>query len=557
MTYEEFRERYKYDEASDKIGEGGFGVVYKARDTYDTIGERWVAIKAPKPGYEHNEDVGIIKEAQIVLLQPDSQYIARYFEFHDFKKEGRGEYAVMQYYKEGNFRKILDKVSQSEKEEILEQILDGIDFLHSLKLEPDNRFIIHKDLKPENILIEKQKEKYIPKISDFGISKLAKRKYLNYVATNDGLFNRVYAAPEQASSLTIHKNVDLYSFGLIACEVFTGQHPNINPEARNSDLIPERWKQLINKCTVYNPEDRVKSVAECREILKQSEESQPPSEPIPINTTKNKIIENKGVKDTSKQQKRIIIFGSLAAIIIIALLLLWLLPKLNSSKQQQSSVVVVAPDTTIVSKDSSALQEKPVEPVGNTETKHDQSNSDNLSSNGSNSNSNSYKSSNGNVLSKNPKQPSPITAKTETGNGNANKTIAQAKVNIVQGAVYINYTNDAFTKEADVIYKSIRQTLSENGIDIADNLATANYELTLTVSTPLRTDGSGENGIVTYYVNLEINLKNRMTNNNVAYSNIDGKENGIYAEKSQIARSFNEPIFKEEIMKKVIPILKK
>jgi serine/threonine protein kinase len=264
MEYEAFRKRYKYNETTDCIGGGSFGVVYRAVDTLSTIGERTVAIKAPQPGHEHDEDIGIMKEAQI-MLETDNLYIARYFEFHNFSEEGKGEIAVMQFYEEGNLRNILDKIPQSDKETLLKQILDGIRSLHSRK--PD--FIIHKDLKPENILIDNQEGKYIPKISDFGISKLAQRVSSDYVATNDGNLNRRYAAPEQFTSPNISRNVDLYSFGLIAVEVFTGEHPHDNPQAKDSDAIPENWKILINGCLAFDPRNRVQSVAECLEILSQ------------------------------------------------------------------------------------------------------------------------------------------------------------------------------------------------------------------------------------------------------------------------------------------------
>ena len=316
MTYPEFRQQYHYNESTDRIGGGGFGVVYKALDTHVTIGERWVAVKTPKQGHEHDEAIGIVKEAQIVLLQPDNPYIARYFEFHDFRNEDRGEVAVMQYYEEGNLRKIMGKISQSEKETILEQILDGIGFLHSLKLKPDDRFIIHKDLKPENILIEKLGDNYIPKISDFGISKLAGRNYPDYVASNDGILNQRYAAPEQFTNPVISRNVDLYSFGIIAVEVFTGEHPYDNPEAKNKDTIPENWRRLIYKCIVTDPKDRVQSVAECKEILY----SQPslPREPIPTDLVPIKKFPWK------------YLLWSLFAILVLALLLYFSYPRLKA-----------------------------------------------------------------------------------------------------------------------------------------------------------------------------------------------------------------------------------
>lgn len=119
--------------------------------------------------------------------------------------------------------------------------------------------------------------------------------------------------------------------------------------------------------------------------------------------------------------------------------------------------------------------------------------------------------------------------------------------NIEQIEKYSVYIN-SFGREEDVIYKNIRYALSEKKIDIVDNLEIANYELELKIS------------ITDVYTNLEINLKNRMTNKNEVYSYIDGKKHDItdYEVPPGLAKTktFYSPIFEKEILKKVLPKIK-
>jgi serine/threonine protein kinase len=86
-------------------------------------------------------------------------------------------------------------------------------YLHHECLE----WVIHCDMKPENILLDKN---LVPKIADFGISKLLNRGGSNIKVSQIG--TRGYLAPEWVSSLPIIAKVDVYSFGVVLLELIKG-----------------------------------------------------------------------------------------------------------------------------------------------------------------------------------------------------------------------------------------------------------------------------------------------------------------------------------------------
>ncbi|MBK6344998.1 MAG: protein kinase [Bacteroidales bacterium] len=285
MTQEEFHKRYHYSPTKDCLGEGGFGKVFKA---YDNHLDKWVAIKMVevRPGLEHGR---LKHEVEIVNKLPTHQNIARYEECYTFSSfSGEYDFAVLQYYESGNLQQLLEtkQLTEQQKDSILQQILAGIEFLH-------NQGIIHRDLKPQNILIVNRNGEYIPKITDFGISKkLDANKSSVFTNSLAGVGTLAYASPEQLRGLTIKKNTDLWSFGVIVCYVFLSRLPfKLNGESiTNEDGRQELYKQIANgkldssvsqlsinwlslvrKCIIVNIEDRVESVAACFDILGEKE----------------------------------------------------------------------------------------------------------------------------------------------------------------------------------------------------------------------------------------------------------------------------------------------
>ena len=281
MTQEEFHKRYQYNSNSDCLGEGGFGKVYKA---YDTHRDRFVAIKMAEVR-PHLEEVRLRKEVEIISKLPSHPNIAYYEECYTFSTfAGEYDFGVLQYYDEGNLQQLVaDKqLSLEQKDSILRQILEGIAFLHS-------QGIIHRDLKPQNILIVNRKGEYIPKITDFGISKkLDVNKSTFFTNSLAGAGTISFASPEQLLGKTIRKNTDLWSFGVIACWIFNGKIPfntgnqSVTSEAGRIELfkqitsgvtsseiqqLPSVWQKIVKQCIIVDSDKRIGGAVKCLEIL--------------------------------------------------------------------------------------------------------------------------------------------------------------------------------------------------------------------------------------------------------------------------------------------------
>src|SRR5690606_22316719 len=98
-------------------------------------------------------------------------------------------------------------------------ILNGIAHLHHSN-------ILHRDLKPSNILIEiDRSDNYVPKITDFGLSKLLGNEDASLISNSFAGGTLDYSSPEQLHGYKLKYNSDLWSFGVIAYDVLTGEKP--------------------------------------------------------------------------------------------------------------------------------------------------------------------------------------------------------------------------------------------------------------------------------------------------------------------------------------------
>lgn len=235
--------------------------------------------------------------------------------------------------------------------------MDGIEFLH-------NNGIIHRDLKPQNILIVNRNGKYVPKITDFGISKkLDVNKSSVFTNSLAGAGTLSYASPEQLCGQTIKKNSDLWSFGVIAYWVLLGKLPfntgnvTVTSEAGRIELfkqitkgeIPELisqlnspWNELVKQCLIVNNAKRITNATECSLLLGGKTIIQPESTKI----VENPVIKQKTtvtkieVKESSKISKYLpYLFG--AIVIIFIALFFWEVPKSKSIQEVKKSTPVI------------------------------------------------------------------------------------------------------------------------------------------------------------------------------------------------------------------------
>src|SRR5256885_453418 len=191
-----------------ELGRGGMGIVYKARD--GETGEV-LALKILKP--EIAADVEVIarfKNKLRLAHRITHPHVARLYEFH---RAGEAVYLSMEYVEGESLRSLLQREGRLETGRAVDfarQLAEGLAEAH-------RQSIVHRDLKPENIMIGPDGEL---KVMDFGIS----RSYAeDATATGSVVGTPAYMAPEQAEGKPLDHRTDVYAFGLVLYEMFTGE----------------------------------------------------------------------------------------------------------------------------------------------------------------------------------------------------------------------------------------------------------------------------------------------------------------------------------------------
>lgn len=214
--------KYRLDQL---IGRGGMGAVYRARDMRL---DRLVAVKVVRA--ELLGDVEARRrfrlEAQIVarLQHPSIVAVYDYGTFQD-----GGAYLVMELVRGEDLRRVLQREGRMDLDDalrILSSVCDAIDAAH-------REGVLHRDLKPENILLPGGSVE--AKVLDFGVAKVVEEPPLEglpaseapTIATAAGMIigTPAYMAPEQFQGTRLDGRTDVFSLGVIAYEMLSGELP--------------------------------------------------------------------------------------------------------------------------------------------------------------------------------------------------------------------------------------------------------------------------------------------------------------------------------------------
>ena len=260
-------------ELQERIGSGGFGAVYKARQT--TI-SREVAIKIVLPGFANRPDFirCFESEAQLVA-RLEHPFIVPLF---DYWRDPGGAYLVMRWLRGGSLKDALvrDRYGLDSTMRLMEQITAALSTAH-------RNNIIHRDLKPGNILLDEDCNAYL---ADFGIAKDTNVTNGELTEPDQLIGSPDYLAPEQARSEPVTPHTDIYSLGVVLYEMLAGDHPFPNmgsverlfkhlnePLPLIEDLDPdiqEAVNDVIQKATQKNPLHRYADVLEMMVALRQA-----------------------------------------------------------------------------------------------------------------------------------------------------------------------------------------------------------------------------------------------------------------------------------------------
>jgi WD40 repeat protein/tRNA A-37 threonylcarbamoyl transferase component Bud32 len=210
--------RYKVLE---KIGEGGFGVVYVAEQKEPV--KRRVALKIIKLGMDTRQVVARFEAERQALALMDHPNIAKVL---DAGATDLGRpYFVMELVRGVKLTEYCDqnKLSTKQRLELFIPVCQAIQHAHQ-------KGIIHRDIKPSNILVTLHDGVPVPKVIDFGIAKATQQDLTDktvYTQLQQFIGTPAYMSPEQAemSGLDIDTRSDIYSLGVLLYELLTGRTP--------------------------------------------------------------------------------------------------------------------------------------------------------------------------------------------------------------------------------------------------------------------------------------------------------------------------------------------
>jgi serine/threonine-protein kinase len=267
-----------------KLGAGGMGEVYRATDTKLS---RDVALKVLPTAFAQDAErmARFQREAQVLasLNHPNIATI------HGLE-EGAGIRALAMELVEGPT--LAERIAQGalSLEEVLpiaKQIAEALEYAH-------DRGIIHRDLKPANVKITADGK---VKVLDFGLAKAlsddvsaqdaSHSPTLSMAATKAGIIlgTAAYMSPEQARGKPADRRADIWSFGVVLCEMLSGRQIFGGETASDSMAavitrdpdwtslpagVPPRVRELLRRCLVKDPRRRLQAIGDARIELEET-----------------------------------------------------------------------------------------------------------------------------------------------------------------------------------------------------------------------------------------------------------------------------------------------
>ena len=247
----------------EKIGQGGMGTVYKARDL---LLDRFTVLKFLLPYLGQNEEAKqrFVREAKAASAL-DHQNVCTIYEIGEVES---GQTFISMAYYEGETLKEKIALGGLPFEKITDfarQVASGLAAAHE-------RGITHRDIKPANVIVTNEG---VVKILDFGLAKLTAAPDLTTPGTILG--SSAYMSPEQLSGETVDKRSDIWSLGVVLYEMIAGHRPfrahydqaltyeilnkEPKPISECRQDVPAYLEKAVEKALEKNPAERFQSAA--------------------------------------------------------------------------------------------------------------------------------------------------------------------------------------------------------------------------------------------------------------------------------------------------------
>jgi serine/threonine-protein kinase len=255
-------------EITAELGAGGMATVYKA---VQRSLNRPVAIKELKKAYHTDERIAkrFEREARLAASFQHENIV------HIYDYLAQPVHAIVMEYVDGTtLARIIEETGALPTDVgvmIALQVANALEYAHA-------RGLIHRDIKPGNIMIKRNGE---VKLMDFGIARMREMESLTLPGTLMGTPS--YMSPEQVLGQPLDVRSDIFSFGIVMYEIFTGIKPfpdeeedpssskilkgkYLSPRSVYSD-IPRSLQRIIRKCLKMKPRKRYASMQELARVL--------------------------------------------------------------------------------------------------------------------------------------------------------------------------------------------------------------------------------------------------------------------------------------------------
>ena len=272
----------------EKVGEGGMGVVYKARDLHL---DRFVALKflPPERLADETRRQRFVQEAKSAsaLNHPNIIHI------YDVAEANGTIFLAMEYVSGRTLSQLIARkgLPLNDVLKFATQIADALAKAHAAG-------IVHRDLKPSNLMVT---EDGLVKVLDFGLAKLTEpnsedsietrsTKHYGPPCTEEGVIlgTAGYMSPEQAEGKATYARSDIFSFGEVLYEMLSGRRAFQGesqirtlakvlreeplPLHETGEGIPPELEGLVARCLRKDPERRLRSMADLKVALQELKE---------------------------------------------------------------------------------------------------------------------------------------------------------------------------------------------------------------------------------------------------------------------------------------------
>ena len=246
--------RYKLLE---RVGEGGFGVVYMAEQQFPI--RRQVALKVIKAGLDTKQVIARFEAERQALAMMDHENIAKVLDAG--ANEAGRPYFVMELVHGVPITRYCDdnQLTPRARLELFVKVCRAVQHAHT-------KGIIHRDLKPTNVLITLHDGVPVPKVIDFGVAKATGQQPL----TDRTLFTQfaqmvgtpLYMSPEQAEmrGLDVDTRSDVYSLGVLLYELLTGTTPF--DKERVKRVAHDEVRRIIREEEPPSPSTRISALGD-------------------------------------------------------------------------------------------------------------------------------------------------------------------------------------------------------------------------------------------------------------------------------------------------------